>query len=897
MGARRTRVFVAVFSIGTATVAAPLGATAGSEVRIVEAQEVRAVAASDLGIGRPGAIRFDVARGVLIVRGRGAEGSYVAQVGFDENLLDRTDLGLSPARATEPGPSLTAVNPEDGLAYTLAGSTLTGVDDSGTKQVTADLSAITLNRPTGITFAPSSDPTDSSSAFNLFVADAGSETNSGSIVEVSLAAPVTLAAPVDTATLVRDTATSAWTPGSPDPSGVAWLPGQDQLVVVDSEVEETTGAGWHNVNLWRTTRAGVVVGTGTLWGPLAALGGFSKEPTGAGYDSAGDTLFVSDDSAKKVWVIKRGTDGNFGSADDVVTSINASAYGSTDTEDPDYETTTGHLFFLDGTGREIYRINPVDGIFGNGNDTMTQFDISHLGPTDFEGLTSAPGKGTLYVGARTTKQIFEISLTGTLIRTINLSGISGLRFISGLAVAPNSTGSGSMSLYVVDRAIDNGPDPTENDGRLFEVTAPNIGGTQTNQAPVANNDSATTSRDTSVDIDVLANDSDPNGDPLSIVSLTQPSEGSTSVVAGKVRYVPPAGWTGSTSFTYSASDGTLQSGVATVSVTVTQTNQPPTANNDSASTNEDTAVDINVLGNDTDPDGQSLTVQIVSQPANGSVSVNANQTVRFAPNANWFGTTTFTYQAFDGIAPSNVATVTVTVNPVNDAPVANNDTAVTTIGTSVVIDVLANDTDVDGPALSVTALSTPTAGTAQVVAGGVQYTPPAGFTGVATFTYQATDGSLLSNVATVTVTVRDPITTFYATGETTVKGSTTGSYTATFADDNVTEQLKEEVYAGNRKTRLEHRWSFSLTPGSSMSFSIRAHTSGEPFAIAYSTNGGSSWTTLTTISATTETAVTLTVPANLSGSVLVRAIDTNSARGDSFADTLTVDEMWFRSTV
>ena len=117
-----------------------------------------------------------------------------------------------------------------------------------------------------------------------------------------------------------------------------------------------------------------------------------------------------------------------------------------------------------------------DGVFGNGNDTVTHFDISHLGPTDFEGLARDPARGTLYVGARSTKQIFEVGQDGTHLRTIDASGITGLRFISGLEVAPSSTGSGQSNLFIVDRAIDNGANANENDGKLFEVSAPNVGG-------------------------------------------------------------------------------------------------------------------------------------------------------------------------------------------------------------------------------------------------------------------------------------------------------------------------------------------------------------------------------------------------------------------------------------
>jgi hypothetical protein len=193
-------------------------------------------------------------------------------------------------------------------------------------------------------------------------------------------------------------------------------------------------------------------------------------------------LFISDDSARKVFVIRAGPDGVFGNTDDVVTAVDTAAIGSTDTEDPVYDPVSGDLLFLDGAGTEVYRVKSVDGVFGNGNDTVTHFDISHLGPTDFEGLARDPARGSLYVGARATRQIFEIGLTGTHLRTIDATGITGLRFISGLEVAPSSTGSGQSNLFIVDRAIDNGANANENDGKLFEIAAPNVG----SPAPVGN---------------------------------------------------------------------------------------------------------------------------------------------------------------------------------------------------------------------------------------------------------------------------------------------------------------------------------------------------------------------------------------------------------------------------
>ncbi len=387
-------------------------------------------------------------------------------------------------------PELIAANPEDGLLYVLspAQRRLYGVDASGTVQKAFDVSASTLETPVAMVFAPSTDNTDAAATQNLYVADSGTASTFGGVTELSLATVAVAAAPVDTGTLVRTTATSAWSPGSPDPAGVAYSATMNRLIVVDSEVDETTGAGWNNVNMWVTRLDGTPTATGTFWGGNSALfngsRGLAREPTGADFDAVGNRLFVTDDSARKIFIIAPGANGTFGNTDDVVTAVDTLAIGSSDTEDPLWDPVTGDLYFLDGASTEIYRIQSIDGVFGNGNDAVTHFDISTLGPTDFEGLARDPARGTLYVGARATKQIFEITTTGELLRTISLSGVAGLTFVSGLEIAPSSANPSQNSIYIVDRAVDNGPVPTENDGKLFEVSAPNLG--PLNLAPTVN---------------------------------------------------------------------------------------------------------------------------------------------------------------------------------------------------------------------------------------------------------------------------------------------------------------------------------------------------------------------------------------------------------------------------
>ena len=161
-----------------------------------------------------------------------------------------------------------------------------------------------------------------------------------------------------------------------------------------------------------------------------------------------------------------------------------------------------------------------------------------------------------------------------------------------------------------------------------------------------------------------------------------------------------------------------------------------------------------VLSNDSDADGDTLTAVLNTGPGNGSLTLSADGSFSYTPNANFNGPDSFTYHANDGQADSNVATVSITVNNVNDAPVANDDAAATPFDTPVTIDVLANDVDVDGDSLTVNSFNaTSVNGAAVSCTNTCTYAPMVGFSGDDSFTYDATDGALVSNLATVTVTV------------------------------------------------------------------------------------------------------------------------------------------------
>jgi VCBS repeat-containing protein len=280
-----------------------------------------------------------------------------------------------------------------------------------------------------------------------------------------------------------------------------------------------------------------------------------------------------------------------------------------------------------------------------------------------------------------------------------------------------------------------------------------------NDAPDAVNDSATTAEDTAVDIAVLANDTDPDGDTLTVASVTQGTRGAVTVTAdGTVKYTPNPNFHGTDSFTYTVSDGNGGSDTATVAVTVTPVNDAPVANPDTYTTDEDTRLDVaapGVLGNDTDVDGDTLTVELVTGPTRAAgFTLNANGSFTYTPAPNFNGADGFTYKVNDGNGGTATGTVTLNVRSVNDAPDAINDAATTNEDTAVTIPVLNNDTDADGDTLTISRLTQGANGAVTVNADGtVKYTPAANFHGADSFTYTVSDGNGGTDTATVAVTV------------------------------------------------------------------------------------------------------------------------------------------------
>ncbi|HET9771605.1 MAG TPA: Ig-like domain-containing protein, partial [Acidimicrobiia bacterium] len=271
----------------------------------------------------------------------------------------------------------------------------------------------------------------------------------------------------------------------------------------------------------------------------------------------------------------------------------------------------------------------------------------------------------------------------------------------------------------------------------------------TNQVPAAVADSASVAEDGSASVSVLANDSGLGDGSISVSIVSGPAHGTASVADNKINYSPAANYNGSDSITYKVTDADNESSTAVLSFNVTAVNDAPSVSGDTLSTNEDAAAGDTLNGSDID--GNSLTYSVVAQPAHGSVSISGGN-YTYTPAANYHGPDSFTFRANDGSANSNTATVSVTVNPVNDAPVVVG--AELTIAEDAPLTGSPVGTDVDGDELDFDMVTLPAHGDIEPHENGTYtYTPEENYNGTDSFTYKANDGTVDSNIATVTITI------------------------------------------------------------------------------------------------------------------------------------------------
>lgn len=330
-----------------------------------------------------------------------------------------------------------------------------------------------------------------------------------------------------------------------------------------------------------------------------------------------------------------------------------------------------------------------------------------------------------------------------------------------VAAASSSQSTLNGTLALANNIFTYTPNPGFTGNATFTYwVADNFGGQDTGTVTIyvskqlsVNDESLTVDEDNTLSGDVLANDS---GEGVLSANLdTQALNGIVSLSSnGTFDYTPDTDFNGTDSFTYTVSAENGQTATGTTTITVDTVNDAPVASNDSFSGDEDTQITGNVLINDSDVDSATLQAYTVQSTTNGSLSLNTDGSFTYTANANFYGQDSFTYYAEDSAGATSTATVTIAVNPVNDAPVAQNDNFTVNEDVQLTGDVLANDSDVDGDTLQVTVLQTTSNGSLALNANGqFTYTPNTNFYGQDSFTYQVQDPSGATNTATASITV------------------------------------------------------------------------------------------------------------------------------------------------
>jgi RHS repeat-associated protein len=287
-----------------------------------------------------------------------------------------------------------------------------------------------------------------------------------------------------------------------------------------------------------------------------------------------------------------------------------------------------------------------------------------------------------------------------------------------------------------------------NDGQGFSAPAMVAITVQpVDDAPVGNAQTVGTAED--IPVPITLSGADVEGAPMVFTVLTPPTHGTLAGAAPDLIYSPATNYHGADSFTFTASDGSLESAPATIAIIVQPVNDPPVAEAAAFVINEDTATNIVLTGSDVD--GDSLSFTILSQPSHGTLSGIAPN-VAYSPAANFFGHDSFTFQTDDGQTNSASATVTLTVLPVNDAPVANAAALSLDEDTSLSITLAA--TDVESDPLTFHVLTQPLHGTLSGAPPHLIYRPATNYFGDDSFTFEARDPETNSEPATITLTIR-----------------------------------------------------------------------------------------------------------------------------------------------
>ena len=511
--------------------------------------------------------------------------------------------------------------------------------------------------------------------------------------------------------------------------------------------------------------------------------------------------------------------------------------------------------FTDGEARLAYAFNCRIGDEGEGAYDSGQVTVSFTGASaanqthDCNFETQGDFSNSLTIPADTSAVLFTFS--GAVEGDVNTVAFSGLSMIvndqlaprldalstpavsGGATVSVNATesGSGLSGVYYAagDHAADYFPaGGTEiemlygsgsfdlSSGGTYTVYAADASGNQSLKTVAVNtypqisglNDQSTDedvtaafsfnvtdAESTAGDLTVSAVSSDESILANGAISLTN-TDGEVAVTAA-----PTANANGSLTITFFVSDPQGLQQTQTINFSVNALNDVPTANADAVSTDEDTPITISVLANDSNPDHGTLAVSLLSGPADGSALVNPDGTITYTPADNAFGIVTFTYQILDSAGgDTDSADVTITVNSVDDTPFAMDDSGELAEDGSLILNVLENDSDVEGDAFFILSVSDPPHGSAVISAGldQITYSPDANYYGSDSFTYtiQETADATKTATATVSLTINcendAPVPSYAASVNTDEDTQLTESFTAADVDgDELTITIKD----------------------------------------------------------------------------------------------------------
>ena len=482
-------------------------------------------------------------------------------------------------------------------------------------------------------------------------------------------------------------------------------------------------------------------------------------------------------------------------------------------------------------------------------------------------IVSGPSKGTL----------------GTILPSNCVANAAGTDCTVTVTYSPgaNFNGTDSFTFKVNDGSFDS------------NVAVASIEVKPVNDAPLSNNTTATTHEDTPVTITLTASDVDSatlvfsivnaplNGGLSTLASPNCVASGNGSHCTVTVTYTPNPDFSGADSFTFRFNDGSVDSNTVTASITVIAINDPPVAQGQSVAANEDSPVVITLAASDADNSG--LTYSIITGPAKGTLgsisapncSANGNgshctATVTYTPGVNFSGSDSFTFKANDGFLDSNTATVSISINPIDDVAVAANDVYNAFKDRPLVLSapgILGNDNDIDGAQSNLTAVlvAAPTNAAAFTLNsdGSFSYTPIANFTGTDSFTYKANDGTSDSNEATVTISVvaagTAPLASndFYSTYENTALEMLARGVLANDNDaDTPATSITAVLVAGPARAQ-----SFAFNPDGSFSYTPESGFRGFDSFI-YRANDGTSGGNLAMVTIAVNPLSTVPVAAN-----------------------------------